>query len=68
MQSRLTLIPIKNPKGKAAVFIQAYLNKALGADDFYDDFSNASLHGLMSLGRREWIDEFAQALGIPCEM
>lgn len=54
-------------KASKFVNIQAYLNKALGADDFYDDFSNASLHGLMSLGRREWIEEFAQALGIPSE-
>ncbi len=46
------------------VNVQAYLNRLLGADDFYDDFSNASLHGLMSLTRMEWIDDFIQATDI----
>jgi len=46
------------------VNVQAYLNRLLGAEDFYDDFSNASLHGLMSLIRMEWIDDFIQATDI----
>ncbi len=46
------------------VNVQAYLNRLLGADDFYDDFSNASLHGLMSLRKMEWIDDFVQATEI----
>ena len=46
------------------VNVQAYLNRLLGAKDFYDDFSNASLHGLMSLTRMEWIDDFIQATDI----
>ena len=46
------------------VNVQAYLNRLLGAEDFYDDFSNASLHGLMSLTKMEWIDDFVQATDI----
>ncbi len=46
------------------VNVQAYLNRLLGAEYFYDDFSNASLHGLMSLTRMEWIDDFIQTMDI----
>jgi xylulokinase len=46
------------------VNVQAYLNRLLGAEDFYDDFSNASLHGLMSVTKMEWMDDFVQAFEI----
>jgi len=46
------------------VNVQAYLNRLLGAEDFYDDCSNASLHGLMSLTKMEWIDDFVQATDV----
>ncbi len=46
------------------VNVQAYLNRLFGADDFFDDFSNASLHGLMSVTKMNWIDEYIKILGL----
>ncbi len=46
------------------VNVQAYLNRLLGVEDFYDDYSNASLHGLMSVTRMEWIDDFVKVTGL----
>jgi len=46
------------------VNVQAYLNRLFGAEDFFDDFSNASLHGLMSVTKMNWMDDYIKTLGI----
>lgn len=47
------------------VNVQAYLNRLFGADGFYDDYSNVSLHGLMSVTKLDWIEEFLRATDVP---
>ncbi len=47
------------------VNVQAYLNRLFGADGFYDDYSNVSLHGLMSVTKLEWIDDFLREMQVP---
>ncbi|RLA32939.1 MAG: xylulose kinase [Gammaproteobacteria bacterium] len=47
------------------VNVQAYLNRLFGADGFYDDYSNVSLHGLMSVTKLEWIDDFLRETEVP---
>ncbi len=47
------------------VNVQAYMNRLFGADGFYDDYSNVSLHGLMSVTRLEWIDDYLRETGVP---
>ncbi len=56
--------PTLYAKAHKFVNVQAYLNRALGAEGFVDDYSNVSLHGLMSLTDLEWIDAYIQALGL----
>lgn len=51
-------------KAHRLVNVQALMNKALGAEDFYDDYSNVSLHGLLSLTELDWIDDFIETLEI----
>lgn len=45
--------------------VQAYLNYLFGAERFYDDYSNVSLHGLMSVTKLEWIDDFLRETEVP---
>ncbi len=47
------------------VNVQAYINRLFGADGLYDDYSNASLHGLMSVTKLEWMDDFLRKTDIP---
>lgn len=47
------------------VNVQAYMNHLLGAEGFYDDYSNVSLHGLMSVTKLDWIDDFLRETGVP---
>lgn len=47
------------------VLVQAYLNRRFGADGCYDDYSNGSLHGLMSVSDHHWIDDLITATHVP---
>ena len=42
---------------------ELYLKK-LGADDYYQDWSNGSLYGLMDIKKFEWHKELTESLGI----
>jgi len=44
---------------------QDYFLKALGADDYYTDFSSASREGMMDINKKEWSVKHHELLGIP---
>jgi xylulokinase len=49
------------------VLNQEQFLRRLGADNFYCDWSNASLHGLLDLSSRTWSDELIDAFGVERE-
>ena len=46
------------------VLNQEFVLRRLGADGFYCDWSNASLHGLLDLATRTWSDELIAAFDV----